>query len=154
MISKRSKTIEWSEYFLLFFLLIRSACKIFLTEEKLIQNMQTLSLSLPVNNNNNNNSALNAQDDEYEQFFFWRHLFIFIREGNQSNHSSINEPQIQLHKLLKDNLRQNDFIDKLCDLERYDLTIEFFDFFRIGNFQEKAFYANSPIYACASCSIK
>jgi hypothetical protein len=59
--------------------LIRSDCKIFLTEEKLIQNMQTLSLSLPVNNNNNNNSALNAQDDEYEGFFF-DDIYLFLLE--------------------------------------------------------------------------
>lgn len=69
----------------------------FLTEEKLIKNMQTLSLDL-----SQNNSSLTSESDENE-------------EKNQT--------KIEIHQLLKDNFTTDDlqdkFLNKLCDFERY-----------------------------------
>lgn len=61
-ISTRSKytLITWK--LLIAFSLIRSKHKIFLTEEKLIRNMQTLSLDLSVDNSTSIPS--NSQDDQ------------------------------------------------------------------------------------------
>ena len=61
-ISTRSKytLITWK--LLIAFFLIRSKHKIFLTEEKLIRNMQTLSLDLSVDNSTSIPS--NSQDDQ------------------------------------------------------------------------------------------
>jgi hypothetical protein len=77
----------------------------FSTDEKLITNMQTLSLDLSVNNNN---KTLISQKDEDKK--------------NETNNSSLQETKFELHKLLKDNLRKDDLqdglINKLCDFER------------------------------------
>jgi len=62
VIPKRSKIKDFFLLFNFLFLLIRSQHKMFLTEEKLIQNMETLSLDLFVNNNTT--IAHTSQDDE------------------------------------------------------------------------------------------
>jgi len=77
----------------------------FLTDEKLITNMQTLSLDLSVNNNNK--TSISQKDED---------------KKNETNNSSLQETKFELHKLLKDNLRKDDLqdglINKLCDFER------------------------------------
>jgi hypothetical protein len=48
--------------------------------------------------------------------------FLCIRDENETNSVSQKETRFEFHKLLKDNLRNNDLqdnlINKLCDLER------------------------------------
>ncbi|CAF2682993.1 unnamed protein product [Rotaria sp. Silwood2] len=87
----------------------------FITEEILIENMQTLSLDLL--ENKNTSISQNSQDDEEENI-----------NQNETDNVSRKETRFELHKLLKENLRKDDLqdslINKLYDFERKKLSMQ------------------------------
>ncbi|CAF0720050.1 unnamed protein product [Adineta steineri] len=90
--------------------------KMFLTEEKLIENMQSLSLDLSMNNNSTLNVQTLQENNETK-----------INQ-NQLNHFCQLETQYELHKLFKDNLANNDlqdrFINKIYNIERKRFSMQ------------------------------
>ncbi|CAF1031485.1 unnamed protein product [Rotaria sordida] len=107
--------------------------KIFLTEEILIKNMQTLSLDL--SENKNTSISYNLQDDEEENI-----------NQNETDKLSRKETRFEIHKLLKDNLRKNDLqdslINKLYDFERKKLSMQIVPYMPIYPVQ---FNNNNPM---------
>lgn len=90
----------------------------FVTEDKMVKEMQTLSLELAARNNTPTPSPENvineAKPNEID----------FIDEDDSNSDKDIDEKEtcIELHKLLKDHLKHDDLqdrlINKLCDIER------------------------------------
>ncbi|CAF1404047.1 unnamed protein product [Rotaria sordida] len=107
--------------------------KIFLTEEILIKNMQTLSLDL--SENKNTSISYNSQDDEEENI-----------NQNETDKLSRKETRFEIHKLLKDNLRKNDLqdslINKLYDFECKKLSMQIVPYMPIYPVQ---FNNNNPM---------
>ncbi|CAF0851646.1 unnamed protein product [Adineta ricciae] len=84
--------------------------KIFVTEEKLIENMRTLSLQISVNNQ----PIDEDQKDEFDQ--------------NETDHVLDVDTKYELHTFVKDTLRkdefQDEFIHKMYDLERKRFSMQ------------------------------
>ncbi|CAF0849379.1 unnamed protein product [Rotaria sp. Silwood1] len=108
--------------------------KMFVTEEKMLKEMQTLSLdlispdnnTLPISTSSNNeelimdeiptnkkNEGDNSDDDD---------------DDDDEKEKCSEETRFQLHKLLKESLKKDDLqdslISKLCDIERRKLTMQ------------------------------
>ncbi|CAF3489317.1 unnamed protein product [Rotaria sp. Silwood1] len=100
--------------------------KIFITEEILIKNMQTLSLDL--SENKNASIFHDLQDDEEEN-----------TNQNETDNVSRRGTRFELHKLLKDNLRKDDLqdslINKLYDFERKKLSMQIVPYMPIYSLQ-------------------
>ncbi|CAF3782654.1 unnamed protein product [Adineta steineri] len=101
--------------------------KMFVTEEKMLKEMQTLSLDLASLNNNNNNipnttpqiipepidEEIKSNDED---------------SSDEEQEKNTQETRVELHKLLKDSLKNDDLqdslISKLCEIERRKFTMQ------------------------------
>ncbi|CAF3434918.1 unnamed protein product [Rotaria socialis] len=104
----------------------KSQHKIFFTEEKLIENMQLLSLDLSENRSISNSD--NSKTDDEKSI-----------NQNEPDNLSEKETRFEIHKLFKNNLIRNNLqdslINKLCDYERKKMSMQIVPYMPIHSIQ-------------------
>ncbi|CAF1407645.1 unnamed protein product [Rotaria sordida] len=112
--------------------------KMFVTEEKMVKEMQTLSLDLlpSLNNNNNNNTIPITTSSNNNELILDEIQTNQKKEDDNTDDDDDDdekekcseETRFELHKLLKKSLKndelQDSLISKLCDIERRKLTMQ------------------------------
>jgi len=93
--------------------------KIFVTEEKMVKDMQTLSLDLAALNNTPSPTPQIEEEPVIDEP---------QTDEEDNNNNNEKEPHIEIHKSLKDSLKTDDLqdslISKLCEIERRKLTMQ------------------------------
>ncbi|CAF2120818.1 unnamed protein product [Rotaria magnacalcarata] len=104
----------------------QSQHKIFFTEEKLIENMQLLSLDLSENKSISNSD--NSKTDGEKSI-----------NQNEPDNLSEKETRVEIHKIFKNNLMrdnlQDSLINKLCDYERKKMSMQIVPYMPIYSIQ-------------------
>ncbi|CAF4531686.1 unnamed protein product, partial [Rotaria magnacalcarata] len=104
----------------------QSQHKIFFTEEKLIENMQLLSLDLSENKSISNSD--NSKTDDEKSI-----------NQNEPDNLSEKETRVEIHKIFKNNLMrdnlQDSLINKLCDYERKKMSMQIVPYMPIYSIQ-------------------
>jgi len=100
--------------------------KIFVTEEKMVKEMQTLSLDFSaITNNNNNNIPISISEPIIEEI---QSPKTEDDSSDDEKDKNTQETRFELHKLLRERLKDDDLQDnllrKLCEIERKKVAMQ------------------------------